>query len=191
HPRGLPFMKTALPAIASCALLSACIGPVPADHNAIDETEQALVASPKKVAYYPLWTSSGDDLVASFPQAPASLPWTKVTHINAAFVGIDANWGCAFVDASGAADPASQSAAQALINYRNANHQGVTIMIAVGGWSMSYRFSEAFMNATNRTAFVNSCVSLVNSMGADGLDIDWEFPTSLGAGNCASGHTCQ
>lgn len=79
----MKLLPRALALSALCSSLSACLGPVSdAGDDAVEPTEQALVASPKKVAYYPLWTSGGDDLVASFPQAPASLPWTKITHIN-------------------------------------------------------------------------------------------------------------
>jgi GH18 family chitinase len=183
---GLAALLPALAAVATaCTAGSAGLEPAP-----VELARQALVASPKKIAYYPVWSSAGDDTAAPSPQAPSSLPWGKLTHVNLAFVGINSSWGCAWVDETGAPAPSFQSNAQALINYRNANFPGVKILLSVGGWTMSYRFSEA-MSAANRTAFVNACVSLVSTMGADGLDLDWEYPTSLGAGNCPSGHTCQ
>jgi GH18 family chitinase len=154
-------------------------------------TQQPLVASPKKVSYYPVWSSTGDDFTVGYPQPPSDVPWTKITHINLAFVGIDSTWHCAWVMDDGSPDPASQANAQALINYRNANSPGVKVLLSIGGWTMSYRFSEAMMNATNRNTFVNSCVTLMNNIGADGLDIDWEYPTALGEVNCPSGHTCS
>ena len=144
----------------------------------------------KRIGYYPVWPQTGDDLVVTYPQAPQDVPWTKVTHLNLAFVGINSAGQCAWVDWDESAATVWQNNAQALINYRNANYPGVKVLLTIGGWSQSYRFSAA-MSAGNRTAFVNSCVSLMNSMGVDGIDIDWEYPQFLGAKNCPAGMTCQ
>ena len=154
----------------------------------------------KRIGYYPVWPQTGDDLIVTYPQAPANVPWTSVSHLNVAFVGINSSNQCAWVDWNEASADQWRQNAKALIQYRNANYPGVKILLTVGGWAQSYRFSEA-MSSANRTTFVNSCVALVNNINtgsgdgstvtADGLDIDWEFPTALGAENCPSGHTCE
>jgi GH18 family chitinase len=179
-------MSSSLLALAMPALLSSCAAPsdaVAGHTEEVDSVEQALVANAKQVAYVPLWGTVD----------PSKIPWDKVTHLNLAFLGVNLSHQCAWVNASFATDTASQSAADQYIRYRNANFPSVKILLSVGGWTMSPMFSES-MNSTNRSTFVSSCVSLVNDIGTgvgvDGLDIDWEYPTSLGAGNCPGGHTC-
>jgi chitinase len=47
--------------------------------------------------------------------------------------------------------------------------------VSVGGWGAG-GFSEAARTAAGRKAFADSAARLVADHGADGLDIDWEYP---------------
>lgn len=49
------------------------------------------------------------------------------------------------------------------------------VSVAVGGWSVG-GFSEAAATAQSRAAFAESAARLVAEQGADGLDVDWEYP---------------
>lgn len=49
------------------------------------------------------------------------------------------------------------------------------VLISVGGWGAG-GFSEAASSAAGRQAFAQSAARLVASKGADGLDVDWEYP---------------
>ncbi|HET6805686.1 MAG TPA: glycosyl hydrolase family 18 protein [Frateuria sp.] len=49
------------------------------------------------------------------------------------------------------------------------------VTIAVGGWGAG-GFSEAAATAAGRQAFAQSAARLVAAQGADGLDVDWEYP---------------
>ena len=49
------------------------------------------------------------------------------------------------------------------------------VEISVGGWAAG-GFSEAARTAAGRRAFADSAAQLVADRGADGLDIDWEYP---------------
>jgi chitinase len=51
------------------------------------------------------------------------------------------------------------------------------IMLSVGGWG-SGRFSEMAATAENRKKFARDCLRVVNEFKLDGIDIDWEYPTS-------------
>ena len=59
------------------------------------------------------------------------------------------------------------------------------VMLSVGGWG-SGRFSEMAADAQRRLSFAEDCLAAVNEFGLDGIDIDWEYPTSDAAGISSS-----
>ena len=54
------------------------------------------------------------------------------------------------------------------------------VMLSVGGWG-SGRFSEMAMEGKRRKSFAEDCIRVVEEFGLDGIDIDWEYPTSSAA----------
>lgn len=64
------------------------------------------------------------------------------------------------------------------LNYRN---YGVRIVLAIGGWG-SGGFSEAMISASSRTKLIDSIMNILDEYKFDGIDIDWEYPTSSAAG---------
>lgn len=64
---------------------------------------------------------------------------------------------------------------------------GSKVCITIGGWTGSQYFSTAVSSASNRETFANNILAMVNEYGADGVDIDWEYPGQNGAsGNVIS-----
>lgn len=59
--------------------------------------------------------------------------------------------------------------------------QGVRVGLALGGWGAG-GFSEAMMTPSSRTILVNSVMETIIKYNLDGIDIDWEYPTSSVAG---------
>jgi chitinase len=124
--------------------------------------------------------------------------------MNYAFASIDANLHCASLDtfadygkafsASESVDGVADTYSQALKGNFNqilklkARHPQLRVLLSLGGWTESYRFSDAALPA-NRTAFVKSCIDTFmrgTTAGVfDGFDIDWEYPGSCG-NTCAS-----
>lgn len=51
------------------------------------------------------------------------------------------------------------------------------VMLSVGGWG-SGRFSEMAADDQRRMSFAQDCLRVVEEFGLDGIDIDWEYPTS-------------
>lgn len=54
------------------------------------------------------------------------------------------------------------------------------ILLSVGGWTWSNRFSDVAADSTARQNFANSAVNILRTYGFDGIDIDWEYPVSGG-----------
>jgi chitinase len=72
-----------------------------------------------------------------------------------------------------------------------ARHPRLRVVMSIGGWTMSDRFSDMALSAGSRQAFAASCVDrLIRGNFApglrhpgifDGIDIDWEYPGSAGS----------
>ncbi len=122
----------------------------------------------KAVAYYPNW----------YGDFTSSVQWDKLTHVNYSF---------ALPNAGGTVDSVAGSAGviNSLIAAAHAND--VKVNLAVGGWSYSdgSLCAAVFEQATNTDAkcqsLANSILALVDQYGFDGVDIDWEYPTSSSA----------
>lgn len=100
----------------------------------------------------------------------------KLTHINYAFVNVQNNraWLTNLKTDS--------------INFRNLNklklkNPDLRILISIGGWAWSGNFSDAVLSDTSRKAFALSAVDMIRKYSLDGVDIDWEYPAQIGAGN--------
>ena len=59
------------------------------------------------------------------------------------------------------------------------------VLLSVGGWGAG-NFSEMAADATHRKNFCRNCLTAVNRYKLDGIDLDWEYPTSSSAGISSS-----
>ncbi|CZR59117.1 related to extracellular chitinase [Phialocephala subalpina] len=57
---------------------------------------------------------------------------------------------------------------------------GTAIMVAIGGWGDTAGFAEAARSDHNRKLFAQNVKAMVDATGADGVDIDWEYPGGNG-----------
>ena len=97
---------------------------------------------------------------------------TLVTHINYAFGHVSSSFDSVRVD-----NP-DRLRAIAAMKQENA---GLKVMLSIGGWG-SGRFSEMAADEHRRTSFARNCMQAIKEYGLDGIDIDWEYPTSNAAG---------
>jgi chitinase len=106
---------------------------------------------------------------------PGEIDPHKLTRINYAFANIDGGRMVlgSVVDAQNLAT---------LTNLRREN-PSLTVLISVGGWLGSSKFSDTSLTAESRHAFVESAAELIARYDLDGLDVDWEYPGMPGAGN--------
>jgi chitinase len=100
----------------------------------------------------------------------------KLTHINYAFAIPAQNGELAPLSAKDEANLA------ALTSLRETN-KALKILISVGGWGGCKYFSDAALNDASRKKFASSAVAMLKKHKLDGVDIDWEYPDQIGAGN--------
>ncbi len=62
-------------------------------------------------------------------------------------------------------------------------NRDLKVLISIGGWGGSRFFSDAVLSDTARKAFAASAAAIVGKYNLDGVDIDWEYPNDIGAGN--------
>lgn len=61
----------------------------------------------------------------------------------------------------------------------------VKVCLSIGGWG-SGRFSEMASTEAGRKAFALDCARVIRQYNLDGIDLDWEYPTSSAAGISSS-----
>lgn len=59
------------------------------------------------------------------------------------------------------------------------------VLLSIGGWTAG-RFSEMAATKETRAAFAKDCKRIVDEFGLDGIDMDWEYPSSSEAGISSS-----
>ena len=60
---------------------------------------------------------------------------------------------------------------------RNPN---LKVIVSMGGWTGCYTCSDVFSTDSSRKIFASSTKQLLNDFGADGIDLDWEYPAIKG-----------
>lgn len=100
----------------------------------------------------------------------------KLTHINYAFAVPAANGKLAPLNARDSVNLAALTSLRAI-------NKDLKILISIGGWGGCKYFSDAALTAASRKKFTDDAVALLKKHKLDGLDIDWEYPAQIGAGN--------
>ncbi|KAG2005561.1 endochitinase, variant 2 [Coprinopsis cinerea AmutBmut pab1-1] len=119
-------------------------------------------------AYYPAWSAG--------THPPEKLDFSKFDILFYAFVMPNSSSGITW-------DGGDKDILRRLVAAARKSGYGTKIVLSVGGWGGCYWFSQACSTANNRTKFCNALMEVVNQYGLDGIDLDWEYPNSPGAGN--------
>ena len=95
-----------------------------------------------------------------------------MTHINYAFGKVSDTF-----DAVGVQNPETLRKVMTL----KSQNPRLKVVLSIGGWTAG-NFSEMAADSKHRKAFAKDCRRVVDEFGLDGIDIDWEYPTSNEAG---------
>jgi chitinase len=123
--------------------------------------------------------SSGAIVAYVFPQnntlQPGQIDARAVTRINYAFANIQ----------NGRMITGFPHDAEnlAFLNALKQQNPSLTVLISVGGWLWSKNFSDVALTRESRAVFIDSAMQFIGQYELDGLDIDWEYPGLVGAGN--------
>lgn len=115
----------------------------------------------KVIAYY---MGDGTDL--------ARYNVNQLTHIIYSFLHLQGN--------ELAFDNAQDEQAFARLVALKKDHPHLKVMLSLGGWGGCETCSDIFNSAKNRAAFAKSTLALIQQHNADGIDLDWEYPTVPG-----------
>ncbi|OJJ99978.1 hypothetical protein ASPACDRAFT_119904 [Aspergillus aculeatus ATCC 16872] len=63
---------------------------------------------------------------------------------------------------------------------RNRFGPDTKVMIAIGGWGDTSGFSQGSKDEASRTRYAKNVATMINNLGLDGVDIDWEYPGGNG-----------
>ena len=109
--------------------------------------------------------------------------WTKpipdpnlISHINYAFGHVNQTFNGIKLD--------NPERLREIVKLRKINPD-LKILLSIGGWT-SGRFSEMAADENHRMGFAKDCQRIVKEFNLDGIDIDWEYPTSNEAGISSS-----
>ena len=91
-----------------------------------------------------------------------------MTHINYAFGHVNESFNGVKID--------NEERLRQIVDLRKQKPE-LKVLLSIGGWG-SGRFSEMAANDEYRRAFAADCDRVVKEFALDGIDIDWEYPTS-------------
>lgn len=126
--------------------------------GSVKSGEEAIAASRESkvvVAYVTSWSEVMPD-----PQ--------YMTHINYAFGHVNESFNGVKID--------NEERLRQIVDLRKQKPE-LKVLLSIGGWG-SGRFSEMAANDEYRRAFAADCDRVVKEFALDGINIDWEYPTS-------------
>lgn len=142
-------MKIKMLMAAALVLLASC-GSSKSGESTADSLNSKVI-----VAYVTSWSDVMPD-----PQ--------YMTHINYAFGHVNESFNSVKID--------NEERLKQIVDLKKQKPE-LKVLLSIGGWG-SGRFSEMAANEEFRQAFARDCDRVVKEFGLDGIDIDWEYPTS-------------
>ncbi|MDO5571054.1 MAG: glycosyl hydrolase family 18 protein [Bacteroidales bacterium] len=111
-------------------------------------------------------------IVAYVTSWSSEIPETKyMTHINYAFGHVNESFNGVNIS--------NEERLRDIAELKKEN-KNLKVLLSIGGWG-SGRFSEMAADDKNRKLFAKDCKRIIKEYDIDGIDIDWEYPTSNAA----------
>jgi len=130
---------------------------------------------PGVTVYFPNWNIYSDSR-----NDVSNLPWDRLDCVNHAFwkvVPRDGGFAVESTDPWADTDPDNPAAHFPRYAECAEKYPDKQILISIGGWTDSGRFSEMALTAESRGSFIQSCLETLDAYPfLSGLDIDWEYP---------------
>lgn len=134
----------------------------------------------KIVGYFPSWGIYGGHR----NYLPSKIPWDELTHVNFAFVqtmpgSFEIKSTDSYADQGATMGESWNSPFKGnfgQLQKLKGEHPHVSVMVSIGGWTLSGYFAEAGSSAEGRKTFAVNAVAYMKKYDFDGIDIDWEFP---------------
>ena len=140
-------------------------------------TEPSQPSTPEEPSTPSLPSVGGKIVVGYATYWDTSIPDPALlTHINYAFALIK--------DDFESLDVKTPSRLRKIVDLKKSN-PALKVVLSVGGWGAG-NFSEMAADENHRKKFCNNCLTEVKRYGLDGIDLDWEYPTSTSAGISSS-----
>ncbi|WYZ43764.1 hypothetical protein EsH8_VII_000200 [Colletotrichum jinshuiense] len=109
-------------------------------------------------------------LTGQHPNVPSKELVSQITHVELAFMNSD----------TFNKDATEWPLFTTVDKVRTQFMPGTKVMVAIGGWGDTKGFDTAARTPESRTKWAKNVAEMVKATGADGIDVDWEYPGGNG-----------